>query len=81
MNLDADDLLAQVRQDWPVELEISTLRLLTERLQTENERLAAENGRLTASQVQMSYSGSAGVRPYVGSGSASVLDEDPARHG
>jgi len=52
--LNADDLLARVRQDWPVQLELSQLRLLTE-LQ------AAEIARLSGPQAG-GFSGAA--RPF-----------------
>lgn len=41
VQLDADDLLAQIRADWPVEFELSQLRLLTARQAAEIDRLNA----------------------------------------
>lgn len=41
MQLDADDLLAQIRQDYPMQYEISSLRLLATKQAAEIDRLTA----------------------------------------
>jgi hypothetical protein len=47
VNLDADDLLAQIQRDWPAEYERSRLLLLVARQDEEIQRLTAEVRRLT----------------------------------
>nr|WP_221374415.1 hypothetical protein [Actinoplanes polyasparticus] len=44
MNLDSDDLLAQMKQDWPLEFEVSSLRALVRVQQLEIDRLNAVQG-------------------------------------
>lgn len=70
MNLDSDELLAQIQKDWPAEYELSTLRKLVEVQDREIQRLSGL-------QPGTAY-GSAGVRPYV---EQSLADADSARHG
>ncbi len=41
VHLDADDLLKQIQQDWPLHYEVSVLRAQVARQQTEIERLTA----------------------------------------
>lgn len=57
MHLDSDDLLAQLRQDWPTEFELSRLTLLANVQAAEIQRL---NGLLPST----SYSATS-PRPYV----------------
>jgi hypothetical protein len=57
MQLNSDDLLAKIRQDWPTEFELSRLQLLTEVQDREITRL---NGLLPPA----SYSATS-PRPYV----------------
>lgn len=66
MQLTSDELLDQVRQDWPTQLEISRLRRLVYRLETENEELKAAQ--------PSSYTGSAPL-PYP------TLGGEDGRHG
>jgi hypothetical protein len=41
VQLDSEEILAQIRHDWPVEHELSTLRLLAEKQAAEIQRLTA----------------------------------------
>jgi hypothetical protein len=66
VQLDSDDLLARIRQDWPTEFELSRLHLLSEVQAAEIERLTT--------LTQASFSGSA-PRPF------SLSDEPEGRHG
>jgi hypothetical protein len=73
MQLDADELLAQFRADWPHEYEVSSLRILAQKQAQEIDAQAAEIQRLTALVPTSSYA-TASTRPF------SLSDED-ARHG
>jgi hypothetical protein len=82
VNLDSDDLLAQIRQDWPAEYEVSSLRKLAavqhQRIQDQDAEIEALKAQLAQQQPGGSYIPS--VRPsYVGS--ASLADDDGGRHG
>lgn len=63
MQLDADDLLALIKERHPVEYELCRLSLLAEVQAAEIQRLETENQRLQA-QLPASFTASAG-RPYV----------------
>lgn len=82
MQLDSDDLLAQIRQDWPAEYEVSSLRRLAvvqdQRIQDQDAEIEALKTQLAQQQPGGTYVPT--VRPsYVGS--ASLADEDGGRHG
>lgn len=84
MQLDSEDLLAQVRADWPAELELSQLRLLVTRqaeaLQDRDEQIArmrAQLDRLVPPADSTSFASSA-VRPYI---PADPLGDEGSRHG
>lgn len=80
MNLDSDDLLGQIRNDWPHEFEWSQLRLLTSKQAARIDEQDAEIERLNAllPRTTTTYS-AAGARPYVGSPLPD--DETGAHHG
>jgi hypothetical protein len=68
MKLAADELLAQIRADWPAEYEVSMLRLSVDTLQRENDLLKV--GQLPSGST---YSASS-PRPFTGDpGEASRL--------
>ncbi len=60
MHLDADDLLAQIRTDYPDQYEIARLRLLCHRQAAEISRLTGDNEQLRADLPAR------GGAPYVG---------------
>lgn len=66
MHLDADDLLARLRQEWPTEYELTHRQLVIEALTAENERLNHENEQLRQTPAPPGI-----ARPY----------GDEARHG
>lgn len=63
MQLDADDLLARIRQDFPVQYELAQLRAMVELLQADNDRLSALNQPAFGSAVARPY-----IRPADGDG-------------
>ncbi|WP_250029821.1 hypothetical protein [Paractinoplanes maris] len=69
MNLDADDLLARIKRDYPTEYQLANLSLIVDMQQTLIEDQAAEIERLNT--LQGAYDPST-PRPYL---------ETEARHG
>lgn len=81
MQIDSEDLLARIRQEFPHQFEMARLHLLVDLLQPDNERLTAIVGQQEPPLSQTSViptAGFAGVaRPYV----RALDDEDGSRHG
>ena len=75
MQLDSDDLLAQIRHDWPEQYELSELRLLVQRQAEQIERLTQ-----AAAQQPATFTGSASLPYTPGVGDGTRLDLEP-RHG
>lgn len=83
MQLDSEDLLEQIRTDWPYEYEVSQLRRLAirhaEALQDREEQIArmrAQLDRLNPPPESTSFQSTA-VRPYIGDS----LGDGDVRHG
>lgn len=77
MQLDSDDLLARIRQDYPYEYEICQLRALVDAQAREIERLnAVQNAPLLPRAGDTAVFSASAPRPYVTQG----LD-DEGRHG
>lgn len=84
LNINSDDLLAQIQHDFPVQYETSMLRYLTE---LQDQRIQAQDAEIEDLKAQLGALGQPGgyqpsiVRPYA-AGSASVPDPgDGAHHG
>lgn len=69
MQLDAEDLLEQMRQDWPLQYEVSQLRVLVRTQQDTIARLSS------MTPTPPAFTGA--TRPY----SVPSLDEEDGRHG
>jgi hypothetical protein len=81
VNLDAEQLLERIRQEFPIQYELSSMRLLVDLLSQENEQLKAEK----ASQPPGFTPFADMPRPYAGSASVSSpggtipMNEDSGR--